>query len=152
MVNLAYSVNSAWIASVQRLKTSLIPWEAQECYQKGIQCSKGHLLHSIISCRWAGNTGNVVHDFRDEVPSWEEALSQMSASSKMPSCFVQCGRLPSEWSLLPEHQQSNPASEDQMCYCVQVRVTLGEGGGNQPLPPYAWPSSLIADMFQDGLE
>ena len=32
-----------------------------------------------------------------------------------------------------------------------LRVTLGEGG-DQPPPPHAWTSLLIADMFLDGLE
>ena len=100
----------------------------------------------------AGDTGDVVCDLRDEVASLEEALSQMGASSKMPFCFTWCGRLPSKQSLSPEHWQSNPAHEDQTCYCIQVRVTLGEGGGDQPPPPHAWTSLLIADMFQDGLE
>ena len=36
--------------------------------------------------------------------------------------------------------------------CVYVRVTLGEGGGDQPLPSHAWCGSLIANMFQDGLD
>ena len=31
-------------------------------------------------------------------------------------------------------------------------MILGEGGGDQSPPPHAWTSSLIADMFQDGLE
>ena len=38
-----------------------------------------------------------------------------------------------------------------MHYCVQVRVTLGEGGCNQPPPSHAWTGLLIANMFQDGL-
>ena len=36
----------------------------------------------------AGNTGDVVHDLRDEVALLEEALSQMGASSKMPFHFL----------------------------------------------------------------
>ena len=44
------------------------------------------------------------------------------------------------------------ANEDQMCYCIYVRVTLREGGGNQPQPSHAWSGSLIADIFQDDLE
>ena len=39
-----------------------------------------------------------------------------------------------------------------MCHWVQVRVTIGEGGGDQPPPPHAWTGSLIVDMFQDDLE
>ena len=36
----------------------------------------------------AGDTGNVVHDLRDEVASLEDALLQMGASSKMPFHFT----------------------------------------------------------------
>ena len=89
----------------------------------------------------AVDTGDVVCDLRDEVSSLEEALSQIGTSSKMPFHFMQCSRLPSESSLLPEHQPSNPAHEDQMCYCIQVRVTLWEGEGDQP------PTSLCMDWF-----
>ena len=39
-----------------------------------------------------------------------------------------------------------------MHYCIHVRVTLGEGGGNKPPPPHAWSGLLIVDMFQEGLE
>ena len=39
-----------------------------------------------------------------------------------------------------------------MCYCIQVGVTLGMEGGDQPPPSHAWTNLLIADMFQDGLE
>ena len=70
----------------------------------------------------------------------------------MPFCFVWCDRSPTKWSLLSEHQQSNPAHEDWTCYCILVRVTLGEGGHDQPPHSHKWTSSLIADMFQDGLE
>ena len=31
-------------------------------------------------------------------------------------------------------------------------MTLGEGGGDQSPPPHALSGSLIANMFQDGLE
>ena len=44
----------------------------------------------------AGNTDDVICDLRDEVVSFEEALSQMGTSSKMPFHFVQHSRLPSE--------------------------------------------------------
>ena len=47
---------------------------------------------------------------------------------------------------------SSSANEDWMHYCIHIKVTLGEGRGNQPPPPYAWTSSLIADIFQEGLE
>ena len=39
-----------------------------------------------------------------------------------------------------------------MHYCIHVRLTLGEGRGDQSPPSHAWTSSLIADMFKEGLE
>ena len=53
---------------------------------------------------------------------------------------------------MPEHQQDHTTQEDQMCYCVQMRVTLWEGGGDKPPPSHAWSGLLIVDMFQEGLE
>ena len=100
--------------------------------QKGIS----HTLSSHAG--EAGDTGDVVHDLRDEVALLKDVLSQMGTSSKTPFCFTQDSRSPSEWSLSPEQQQSNPAHEDWMCYCIQIRVTLGEGGGDQPPPSHAW--------------
>ena len=35
-------------------------------------------------------------------------------------------------------------------YYIHVRVTIGEGGGDQPQPSHAWSGLLIAEMFQDG--
>ena len=43
----------------------------------------------------AGDTGDVVVDFRDEVASLEDALSQMGSSFKIPFCFAWCSRLSS---------------------------------------------------------
>ena len=85
----------------------------------------------------AGDTGDVVHDLRDEVASMEETLSEIGTSSKTAFHFVQHSRSPSKGSLSPGHCQSNPAHEDQMCYCIQVRVTLGVGRGDQPPPSQA---------------
>ena len=41
---------------------------------------------------------------------------------------------------MPEHQQDHTVHEDQACYCIHIGVTLGEGGGDQPPPSYAWSS------------
>ena len=95
---------------------------------------------------------DAVQGLRDEVASLEEALSQMGTSSQMPFQFTQCGGSPLEWSLLLEHWAYPSANEDQMHYCVQIRVTLGEGRGDQPPPPHAQTGSLIADIFQEDLE
>ena len=50
--------------------------------QKGISPT----LSSHVS--EAGDTGDVVHDLRDEVASLEDALSIMGTSSKMPFHFA----------------------------------------------------------------
>ena len=84
--------------------------------------------------------------------SLEEGLSWMDTSPKMLFMFMQSSQLPSKQSLTPEHQQDHPVSEDQTCYCIHMRVTLGEGGGNQPPSSHAWSSSLIADTLQEGLK
>ena len=53
---------------------------------------------------------------------------------------------------MPEHQQDHPGHENQMHYCVHIRVTLGEGGGDQPPSSHTWSGLLIVDMLQEGLE
>ena len=100
----------------------------------------------------ASDTGEAVQDLRDDVDSMEEEVSQIGASPKMPFRFTQSRQSPSEQSLMSEHQQDHPILEDQVHYCVHVRVTLGEWGGNQPLPCHAWSSLLIVDMLQEGLK
>ena len=110
---------------------------------KGGSGAQKDISPTLSSCVGeAGGTGDVVHDLRDEMESLEGALSQMGTFSKMPFCFVQCVRSPSGRLISPEHQPSNPANEDQTCYCVQVRVTLGGGGGDQPPPPHATGSMM----------
>ena len=44
----------------------------------------------------------------------------------------------------------NPRQLDALLHSYQSDSS--GGGGNQPLPSYAWSESLIANMFQDGLE
>ena len=39
-----------------------------------------------------------------------------------------------------------------MHYCIHIRVTLGEGRGDQLPSPHAWTGSLITDIFQQCLE
>ena len=104
---LRLSVNCVWVANLQSYKTSAIQWKAQECNQREINAQKGISLPLLSYVGEAGNTSDVVHSLRDELPSLEEALSQMGTSSKMPFHFTQCGRSLSEWSLSPEHWQSN---------------------------------------------
>ena len=105
-------------------------------------CSKGHLPHSIISCRWHRCDKWCSLWLRDDVASLEDALSQMGASSKMPFHFMQHGRSPSEWSLSLEHWQSNPTHEDKMHYYVQFRVTSW-GRWRWPAPTSSCMDQLI---------
>ena len=44
----------------------------------------------------ASDTGNAVHNLRDDVDSLEEGISQMGATSKAPFRFMQSSQLPSE--------------------------------------------------------
>ena len=100
----------------------------------------------------AGDQCDAVQDLRDEVASLEEALSQMGTSSQMPFWFMQCDGFHSEQPLLLEHWADPSANKDWMCYCIHVRVTLGEGRGDEPPPPHVWTGSLNADIYQEGLE
>ena len=74
----------------------------------------------------AGGTGDAVNNLRDDVVSLEKELSPMGAPSNTSFRFMQSSRLPSEQSLLPEHQQDHPAHKDWMHYCIHIRMTLGE--------------------------
>ena len=80
----------------------------------------------------------------------EEASLQMGISSKAPFRFTLLKRFPSIHSLLLEGRQTCSTTPDnEMFYCVHIRVTLEEGGGNQPPPSHTWSGSLIADMLQE---
>ena len=115
-------------------------------------CSKECLPTPLSNRGDAGDTGNIVQDLRDDMDSCEEGMSWIGASPKMSFRFMQSSQLPSEWSLMPECQQDHTVLEDWACYSIHMRVTLGEGGGDQPSPSHAWSSSLILDMLQEGPE
>ena len=105
---------------------------------------------SPTSLSHGGQQGDTAQDLMEAVASMEEVFLQMGIPSKMPFRFTQLSRSPSKWSLSHEHwwdHSMNP--KDQMCYCVHVRVTLGEGRGDQPPPSHASNGSLIADILQE---
>ena len=86
----------------------------------------------------------------EEVASMEGVFSQMGSPSMTPFRFTQLSRLPSEWSLSPEHwQDCSMTSKDQMHYWVNMRVTLGKGRGDKPPPSHVWSGLLIADILQE---
>ena len=94
-----------------------------------------------------GKPGGTAHNLLEEVSS------QTGASPRAPFRFTQSSRSPSIWSLSPEGRWAHLMIPDNlMHYCVHIRVTLGEGSGDQPPPSHAWSGLLIADMFQDGLQ
>ena len=39
--------------------------------------------------------------------------------------------------------------DNQTCYCIHIRVTLGDGRDDQPPPTHMWSGSVIADMLQE---
>ena len=85
MMNSDYPVNSVWIVSLERHKTSVIQWKSVRMIPKGNQMLKRVSPSNPSSCAGeADDTGDKVHDLRDVVASLEEALSQMGASSKTP--------------------------------------------------------------------
>ena len=97
--------------------------------QKGISPPSSHASE-------AGNTGDDVHDLREEVASLEEELSQMGVSSKIPFCFAQC-------HLNHFHHLSiNKVAQHKkigLSIASKLRVTLGQGGGYQPPTPKHGP-------------
>ena len=74
-----------------------------------------------------------------------------------PKCFPKMhfrfritSRSPSERSVSPEHWwDQSPTPEDQRHYCIQVRVMLGNGRGDQPTLPHAWEGGLNTDILQE---
>ena len=68
----------------------------------------------------------------------------------MPFRFTWSSRSPSICSLSLEHQQAHSVTpNDCTHYCIHMRVTLGEGRGNQTPPSHKWNGLLIADILQE---
>ena len=99
---------------LNRHKASVFPWESIRVLPGGADSQKGTSPTPSSYRGEAGDTGYAVHDLRDDVASLEEGLSQMGALSKMLFIFLQSSQSPSEWSLLPEHQQDHPTHKDLM--------------------------------------
>ena len=68
----------------------------------------------------------------------------------MPFRFTQSSRLPSACFLLLDNQWAySTAPDDWTCYCVHLRVTLGDRRLINPPPSYTWSGSLITDILQE---
>ena len=80
----------------------------------------------------------------------EEVASQMGTSPKTSFRFTQSSGSHSTCSLSLEHQwASSTTPNNQMHYCIHIKVTLGEGRGDQSPPSHAWSGSLITDILQE---
>ena len=124
-------------------------WKCKNATRGGADAQKGT---SPTPSSHRDEAGDAVHNLRDDVVSLDEGLSQMGAPSKTPFRCPQSSQLLWEWSLMPECWQDHPTHKDQMCYCIHIRVTLGEGGGDEPPLSHTGSGSLIVDMFQEGLQ
>ena len=96
-----------------------------------------------------GEGVDMVQDLIEEIVSREDALSHTVASSSMPFRFWVTSRLPSERSVSSEHQQDcSPTPKHQRCYCIQVRVMLGDGGHDQPHCPMFGKEAWLLTYFK----
>ena len=81
---------------------------------------------------------------------WEEVLSHPSASPQIPFRFRITSRSPSDRLVSSECQwDHSPTPKDQRHDCIQVRVTLGGWGGDQPILPNMWKGGLNTDILQE---
>ena len=97
-----------------------------------------------------GEEGDVVWDPIKEIATGKEVLSYPSASPKTPFRFRVTSRSPLERSVSSEHQwDCSPTTKDWRQYCIQVRVMLGDGGGDQPPLLHEWKGGLITGILQE---
>ena len=83
----------------------------------------------------------------------EEVSMQMGTSPNVPFRFTQLSKLPSVCTLSPEGGQAHSSTlDDQMHYCICIRVTLGQRVGDQPAPSHVWSVLLMTDMLQNYLK
>ena len=69
-----------------------------------------------------------------------------------PECPLHSGQLADhhqrgQCSLSIEKIAHLPPKGQRQC-CIQIRVTLGDRGGDQPPPPHAWEGGFIPDILQ----
>ena len=82
--------------------------------------------------------------------SVEEVLSHLNTPPNVPFRFGITSQWASERLVSSEHQQDHSHSpKDSRCYLIQVRVMLGDGGGDQPPLSHAWGGCLITNILQE---
>ena len=98
-----------------------------------------------------GDTGEAVHNLRDDVAWLEEGLSQMGTPSKMPFRFTQSSQLSSKQPLSPEHWQDHPHTKIGHATASTPEWLWGKGRWPAPNFPYMEWFILCWCLFQDGL-
>ena len=92
----------------------------------------------------------MVWDPIGEIISGEEVLSHPDVSPKTPFQFRRTSHAPPVTSVSSEHwQDHSPTPKDRRCYCIQVRVMLVDGGGNEPPLSHVMGGDLINDILQE---
>ena len=115
--------------------------------QRGHKLTERHLPFSMIAGR---EEGDVVWECIEEIASGEEVLLHLGTSPEMPFWFRTTSWSPSERSLSSDHWWDHSSTpKDTRCYCIQVRVMLGDGGGNWPPPTHAWVGCFIFDILHE---
>ena len=80
----------------------------------------------------------------------EEVLSHLDASPRASFRFGRTSQSPSERSVSSKHWHYHSLTpKDRRCYCIWVRVTLGDREGDYPPPSRAWGGCLITDILQE---
>ena len=86
----------------------------------------------------------------EEITSREEVLSHPDASQK---CLLDLGELVNHhqrgWYPLSIDGTAQIPPKDRRRYYIQVRVMLGDGGGDQLTPSHACGECLIANILQE---
>ena len=103
------------------------------------------------SSHWGeqGDTGNTAKDIIGSSIDGGGVLTERHSFQDTLQ-ITQLSRLPYKWSPSPEyHWDHSTTPDNQMYYCIHVRVTFGEGRGDQPPPSHAQNRSLIADILQE---
>ena len=82
----------------------------------------------------------------------EEVPTPAGKPHPEPFRFTWLSKSPYIHSLSSDDEWPCSKSPDQqMCYCIHIKVMLGGRGGDQPPPSQAWNGLLVANMLQDGL-
>ena len=115
--------------------------------QRGCQLTKRYLPLSIITGQagwWCGMRPNRGDHF------WGGGAFTPWCFPKIPFRFRRTSWSPSERLVSSKHWwDCSPTPEEGRCYFIQIRVTLGDRGGNQPPLSYAWGGWLITNILKE---